>query len=121
MWLAEGRALLLTSLYLLCVCARAVNHPTSKTKPLTKRRLLRGLKYVHSANVIHRDLKPSNLLINAASCELKIADFGMARVIQPGTGEKLMTEYVTTRWYRVGEHFRWGAGTPTKYIYSVLF
>ncbi|GFZ20545.1 protein kinase superfamily protein [Actinidia rufa] len=40
--------------------------------------LLRGLKYVHSANVLHRDLKPSNLLLNA-SCDLKICDFGLAR------------------------------------------
>jgi serine/threonine protein kinase len=27
--------------------------------------ILRGLKYIHSANVLHRDLKPSNLLVNA--------------------------------------------------------
>jgi serine/threonine protein kinase len=32
--------------------------------------LLRGLKYIHSANVLHRDLKPSNLLLNA-NCDLK--------------------------------------------------
>ncbi|KAH7714151.1 extracellular MAP kinase-like protein [Aphelenchoides avenae] len=32
---------------------------------------LRGLKYIHSANVLHRDLKPSNILINA-NCELKL-------------------------------------------------
>ncbi len=38
--------------------------------------ILRGLKYIHSANVIHRDLKPSNLLVNE-NCELKIGDFGM--------------------------------------------
>lgn len=36
--------------------------------------LLRGLKYIHSANIIHRDLKPSNLLINK-DCELKIGKF----------------------------------------------
>ncbi|KAJ6729732.1 MITOGEN-ACTIVATED PROTEIN KINASE [Salix viminalis] len=40
--------------------------------------LLRGLKYVHSANVLHRDLKPSNLFLNA-NCDLKIGDFGLAR------------------------------------------
>ncbi len=40
--------------------------------------ILRGLKYVHTANVLHRDLKPSNLLLNA-SCDLRICDFGLAR------------------------------------------
>lgn len=33
--------------------------------------ILRGLKYIHSANVIHRDLKPSNLLVNS-NCDLVI-------------------------------------------------
>ncbi|GAU28644.1 hypothetical protein TSUD_159250 [Trifolium subterraneum] len=62
-------------------------------------RLLRGLKYVHSANVLHRDLKPSNLLLNS-NCDLKIGDFGLART----TSETdFMTEYVVTRWYRAPE------------------
>lgn len=61
--------------------------------------LLRGLKYVHSANVLHRDLKPSNLLLNS-NCDLKIGDFGLART----TSETdFMTEYVVTRWYRAPE------------------
>lgn len=33
--------------------------------------ILRGLKYIHSANVLHRDLKPSNLLLNT-TCDLKV-------------------------------------------------
>ncbi|PIO64148.1 kinase domain protein [Teladorsagia circumcincta] len=33
--------------------------------------ILRGLKYIHSANVIHRDLKPSNILLNS-NCDLKV-------------------------------------------------
>lgn len=61
--------------------------------------ILRGLKYIHSANVIHRDLKPSNLLLNA-NCDLKICDFGLAR---PTSENDMMTEYVVTRWYRAPE------------------
>ncbi|XP_028400339.1 mitogen-activated protein kinase 1-like [Dendronephthya gigantea] len=65
--------------------------------------ILRGLKYIHSANVLHRDLKPSNLLLNT-TCDLKICDFGLARVADPEhdhTG--ILTEYVATRWYRAPE------------------
>lgn len=62
--------------------------------------ILRGLKYVHSAHVLHRDLKPSNLLLNA-SCDLKIADFGLARTSTESNN--FMTEYVVTRWYRAPE------------------
>lgn len=63
--------------------------------------LLRGLKYLHSANVLHRDLKPSNLLVNS-NCDLKICDFGLARVVEEDLQANL-TEYVVTRWYRAPE------------------
>jgi serine/threonine protein kinase len=63
--------------------------------------MLRGLKYMHSANVLHRDLKPSNILVNS-NCDLKICDFGLARgVIRDGA--EPLTEYVVTRWYRAPE------------------
>jgi serine/threonine protein kinase len=66
--------------------------------------ILRGMKYIHSAGVIHRDLKPRNLLVNA-NCDLKICDFGLARV-QFSSADWVsspMTEYVCTRWYRAPE------------------
>jgi len=66
--------------------------------------ILRGTKYIHSAEVIHRDLKPRNLLVNS-NCDLKICDYGLARV-KFSNEEFLnipMTEYVCTRWYRAPE------------------
>jgi len=62
--------------------------------------ILRGLKYIHSANVLHRDLKPSNLLVNS-NCDLKICDLGLARGVLPeddsaaaagGAGSVVLTE-----------------------------
>ena len=42
--------------------------------------ILRGLKYLHSANVMHRDLKPNNLLVNA-NCDLKICDLVLQDIL----------------------------------------
>ncbi|KAL2508918.1 Mitogen-activated protein kinase 16 [Forsythia ovata] len=65
--------------------------------------LLRGLKYIHAANVFHRDLKPKNILANA-DCKLKICDFGLARVAFNDTPSTIFwTDYVATRWYRAPE------------------
>lgn len=65
--------------------------------------LLRGLKYIHSANVFHRDLKPKNILANA-DCKLKICDFGLARVsFNDAPSAIFWTDYVATRWYRAPE------------------
>ncbi|XP_040995582.1 mitogen-activated protein kinase 15 isoform X2 [Juglans microcarpa x Juglans regia] len=65
--------------------------------------LLRGLKYIHTANVFHRDLKPKNILANA-DCKLKVCDFGLARVAFNDTPTAIFwTDYVATRWYRAPE------------------
>ncbi|KAI4379106.1 hypothetical protein MLD38_005442 [Melastoma candidum] len=65
--------------------------------------LLRGLKYIHSANVFHRDLKPKNILANE-DCKLKICDFGLARASFNDTPTAIFwTDYVATRWYRAPE------------------
>ncbi|ODV87657.1 hypothetical protein CANARDRAFT_25903 [[Candida] arabinofermentans NRRL YB-2248] len=70
--------------------------------------ILKGVKYMHSCGVIHRDLKPANLLVNS-NCDLKICDFGLARIGKDdSTGssdykDSFLTEYVATRWYRAPE------------------
>lgn len=76
--------------------------------------ILRGLKYIHSADIIHRDLKPSNIAVNE-DCELKILDFGLARHT-----EDQMTGYVATRWYRAPEiMLNWMHYNQTVDIWSV--
>ena len=67
--------------------------------------VLKGIKYMHSGELIHRDLKPSNILLDS-DCLAKLADFGLARSvasINQSISEPIMTEYVATRWYRAPE------------------
>lgn len=60
--------------------------------------LLQGLKYMKDSNILHRDLKPKNLLLNA-NCDLKVCDFGLARVSNSDSfiSSVQMTDYVATR------------------------
>ncbi|XP_075064104.1 mitogen-activated protein kinase 6 [Mixophyes fleayi] len=63
--------------------------------------LLRGLKYIHSANVLHRDLKPANLFINTEDLVVRIGDFGLARIMDPHYSHKgHLSEGLVTKWYR---------------------
>ncbi|KAJ8401604.1 hypothetical protein AAFF_G00379210 [Aldrovandia affinis] len=63
--------------------------------------LLRGLKFIHSANVLHRDLKPANVFVNTDQLLLKIGDFGLARIVDPHYSHKgYLSEGMVTKWYR---------------------
>jgi serine/threonine protein kinase len=46
------------------------------------RQMCDGLEYAHGLGVIHRDLKPHNLMIEAGRNELKICDFGVAKILR---------------------------------------
>ncbi|KAH0455950.1 hypothetical protein IEQ34_015982 [Dendrobium chrysotoxum] len=66
------------------------------------RQVLLGLSYLHSHQIVHRDIKPGNLLVNAAG-EIKIADFGVSKIIRRSLDPCL--SYVGTSAYMSPERF----------------
>jgi tetratricopeptide (TPR) repeat protein/predicted Ser/Thr protein kinase len=50
-----------------------------------------GLYVAHERGIIHRDIKPSNILLTSDKHEVKILDFGLAKLIDAGEGETLAT------------------------------
>eukprot|EP01088_Endostelium_zonatum_P015830 TRINITY_DN403_c0_g1_i1.p1 TRINITY_DN403_c0_g1~~TRINITY_DN403_c0_g1_i1.p1 ORF type:complete len:297 (-),score=73.67 TRINITY_DN403_c0_g1_i1:130-1020(-) len=48
------------------------------------KQILEGVKYLHSLSIAHRDLKPTNLLLKSTEeNEIKIADFGLSKILGP--------------------------------------
>eukprot|EP00294_Goniomonas_avonlea_P005725 CAMPEP_0114559790 /NCGR_PEP_ID=MMETSP0114-20121206/11106_1 /TAXON_ID=31324 /ORGANISM="Goniomonas sp, Strain m" /LENGTH=465 /DNA_ID=CAMNT_0001745277 /DNA_START=56 /DNA_END=1453 /DNA_ORIENTATION=+ len=46
--------------------------------------LLCAVGYLHDSQVIHRDIKPANVLIDPETMCVKLADFGLSRVLMKG-------------------------------------
>ncbi|KAB8336713.1 hypothetical protein FH972_021022 [Carpinus fangiana] len=43
--------------------------------------LFQGLKYLHERGIVHRDIKPENILLEDKDLTVKLADFGLAKII----------------------------------------
>ncbi|KAH7131988.1 kinase-like domain-containing protein [Dendryphion nanum] len=43
--------------------------------------LFQGVKYLHERNIVHRDIKPENILLTDKDLHVKLADFGLAKII----------------------------------------
>lgn len=63
--------------------------------------IFRALSYIHGClHVCHRDIKPQNLLVNPHTHQVKLCDFGSAKVLVKGEPN---ISYICSRYYRAPE------------------
>ena len=68
-----------------------------KSKPvLCLLQMCRALAHIHSMQVCHRDIKPQNLLVNTQTHQLKLCDFGSAKVLMRGEPN---ISYICSRYF----------------------
>lgn len=79
------------------MCHLKEEHIASFTK-----QLLDGLNYCHRKNFLHRDIKCSNILLNNRG-QIKLGDWGLARLYDAEDKDRLYTNKVITLWYRPPE------------------
>lgn len=87
-----------------------------KRKPATRLvktlfyQLCLALEHIHSKNICHRDLTPNNVLISAQG-ELKMADFGSAKILD---ADHVSMSYICSRYYRAPELLMGSTNYTTK-------
>lgn len=68
--------------------------------------IISGLAHAHSKGIFHRDLKPSNILIDTLSLQVKLIDFGVARIKEDTQSIELID--------RSNSSVRSGPGSPAR-------
>lgn len=94
----------------------------------SKRQIAEGMAFIEAKNYIHRDLRAANILVSDTLC-CKIADFGLARLIEDneytareGASPSARTPRVPPLSPALGVHTAWGHGrriTPPQVSFGV--
>ena len=98
----------------------ALGNYTEKDAAKVMKTLCEALDYLHERQIVHRDLKPENILLldKSPDAPIKVADFGLARVISQkdlmktacGTPGYVAPEVLQNKGYSSGAVDLWSAG-----------
>jgi eukaryotic-like serine/threonine-protein kinase len=97
-------------------------HRSASTKPSPDElramylQIAEGMRAVN-AKVVHRDLKPENVLVDETTNQLKITDFGLAKLADAATRSETFKGW-GSRPYQAPEAFEQGPNTFAMDIYS---
>ena len=93
---------------------------TEKDAAVVMSTLCNALDYLHAKGIVHRDLKPENILLenDSKDAAIKVADFGLARMISGkdmmktacGTPGYVAPEVLQNKGYSSGAVDLWSAG-----------
>lgn len=79
-----------------------------------------ALEHAHSHGVLHRDIKPENLLFTSDRAQVKVADFGIARVLAGGrTMATSAGQVLGTPAYMAPEQATGAPVTPATDVYAL--
>ncbi|MBU1167320.1 protein kinase [Patescibacteria group bacterium] len=80
--------------------------------------ITKALRYAHGQKIIHRDLKPANIMLTMEG-QVKILDFGIAKVIEEKNKATSMTVGAGTAYYMAPEQLAGKEVTPATDSYSL--